>query len=883
MDTAVQTFEPTPEPSPRPSANAPQLRTLLLTDLVDSTGLVERLGDAPASDLFRAHDHLVLKLQQQWRGRLIDRSDGMLLLFERPIDGLGFALDYTRGLIVLGGERDIELRARIGLHVGEVLTWRNSEEAVSVGAKPVEVEGLAKPMAARLMTTARPGQILLSSVAEPLAHRAARELGERGLHLAWKSWDRWRFKGVPEPQHIFEVGEPGIAPLRMPPDSPKAWRDIPLWRRPAALAAEAALLAGLALGAWFIARPEPAIAFNQRDWVVIGDLRNLTGQATLDDSLEQAFRISLEQSRHVNVLSDLKARDTLARMQRAPDTKLDRAIASEIALRDGARAVILPTVAEIGGRVRVSAEVIDPRTQTTVYTETAEGTGVASTLDSIDTVTASLRGKLGEAVKSIEKDSVPLPQVTTKNLDALRAYALAEQAYARGRYDEAERFYARAAALDPNFALAQMGQMRVKYAKSDTPAAAIHLRKAQELRNHLAPREALYLDAWAARFDLSASATDRWQELARLYPDYVQAQTNAAMWLVAENRFDEALKHASAALRSPNVLSALDYDTSGRAYLALGQYAKAGHSFDNAIARGYDGSLHRRLAVEAAQGNFAGASKLERKLRGDDRYAYFERISFAVDSARWNDAVRYAQAALQLVGSTTEFDARNFPMQLGVAKWLNGDVAGAREQALVAVDRSLNSLGKEFDPDAVDDASIALAASLFALRLEDGSPAKRTLAALEAKHSLMQVQSLKEQGVVLQAELLRREGRPKDSMALLRPLLVGNEHYQTRRALLLAYLDAGDLKRALEQARWLQQKRGFAYAEQMCGFCVQALNVADSNLAVLSEAEILRALGRHAEADKALERFDRRWPVESLPDHLRSRRANVSASKVGVL
>ena len=35
-------------------ASAPQVRTLLLTDLCDSTQLVERLGDAPAAELF--HD-----------------------------------------------------------------------------------------------------------------------------------------------------------------------------------------------------------------------------------------------------------------------------------------------------------------------------------------------------------------------------------------------------------------------------------------------------------------------------------------------------------------------------------------------------------------------------------------------------------------------------------------------------------------------------------------------------------------------------------------------------------------------------------------------------------------------------------------------------------
>src|SRR5690606_21816366 len=341
-----------------------------------------------------------------------------------------------------------------GLHVGEVLTWRNSDDAVSHGAKPLEVEGLAKPMAGRLMTLARPGQILLSATAEPLAHRAARELGERGEQLLWKSWGRWRFKGVPQGQEVHEVGEPGIAPLRPPrQDRGKAWRDIPLWRRPSALAAELLLVAGLVAGGWFLARPQPAIAFAERDWVVVADLRNLTGDAQLDDSLEQAFRISLEQSRYVNILSDLKARDTLVQMRREPDTELDRTVASEIALRDGARAVILPTVAAIGGRGRVSAEVIAPHTPATVYAASADGTGAASTLRSSDKVTAALRGRLGEAIQSIEKNSIELPNATTSNLDALKAYAIGRRYMGTGDAPRAQGFLERAVKLDPAFAL----------------------------------------------------------------------------------------------------------------------------------------------------------------------------------------------------------------------------------------------------------------------------------------------------------------------------------------------------------------------------------------------------------------------------------------------
>lgn len=505
-----------------PAASAPQVRTLLLTDLVDSTQLVERLGDAPAAALFRAHDRLVLELQQRWRGRLIDRSDGLLLLFERPIDGLGFALDYMRGLRDLGRQMQLKspLLARAGLHVGEVLLWENSPDAVQLGAKPLEVEGLAKPLAGRLMALARPGQILLSATAEPLAHRAARELGERGELLVWKSYGRWRFKGVPEAQEVHEVGEPGLAPLRMPAHTPKAWRDIPLWRRPVALAAEALLLVAMLTAAWFLTRPQPAIAFGERDWVVVGDLRNLTGDARLGDALDQAFRISLEQSRYVNVLSELKVRDTLQRMQRKPDTQVDRMLGSEIALRDGARALLLPTVAEVGGRLRVSAEVIDPHTQATVYAVSADGKGVESALGSVDEVSAQLRAKLGEALQNVQKTSVPLPNVATPSLDALKAFAVARRVVATtGDREQVLGLYRRALQLDPKFALAHADMARFYTQLGEIEAARDEWRKALAIPDRLSPQERLMVELMLAQNDGPDAYFRKVDQYLALYPD----------------------------------------------------------------------------------------------------------------------------------------------------------------------------------------------------------------------------------------------------------------------------------------------------------------------------------------------------------------------------
>src|SRR5690606_36833667 len=339
-------------------------------------------------------------------------------------------------------------------------------------------------------------------------------------------------------------------PLRAPQQNrAKAWRDIPLWRRPAALAAELLLVAGLAGGTWFMTRPQPAIAFAERDWVVVADLRNLTGDAMLDDSLEQAFRISLEQSRYVNVLSDLKARETLERMQRKPGTLLDRAIASEIALRDGARAVILPTVAEVGGRVRVSAEVIDPHTQMTVYAASADGSGAASTLDSIDKVTAELRARLGEALVAVEKNSLPLPLATTANLDALKAFAVGRKYSAAGDSKQAIAYYERAIELDPDFALAMVAAGAAHaHALGDVPAARRMYARALALRDRLGPRDSLKLEAAVARLGPAGPAMEKTNQLLQLYPDELGAHlVLGQMELWERNDLARAMQHARAA------------------------------------------------------------------------------------------------------------------------------------------------------------------------------------------------------------------------------------------------------------------------------------------------------------------------------------------------
>ncbi|MEQ4576143.1 MAG: putative peptide modification system cyclase [Gammaproteobacteria bacterium] len=818
----------------QPRLDAPKLRTLLLTDLCGSTELVEKLGDSAAAELFREHDHLVLKLQRQWRGRLIDRSDGMLLLFERPLEGLGFALDYARGLRELGKAHGIRLQARAGLHVGEVLTWRNSEEAVSIGAKPVEVEGLAKPMAARLMMLARPDQILLSAVAESLTRRAARELGERGERLLWKSHGRWRFKGVPMAQEVHEVGEIGIAPLRSPRNSPKAWRDVPLWRRPMALAAEVAAVAAICVVAWFATQPEPAIAFAERDWVVVADMRNLTGESVLDDSLEQAFRISLEQSRYVNVLSDLKIRQTLALMRRDPNASvLDRQLASEVALRDGARAVILPTVASVAGQTHFSIEVVDPHSQATVYVVNERNDG-SDMLASLDRLSHGLREKLGEAMRDIDR-SAPLPKVATSNFDALRAYALASKHYARRQFAEARQYFQQSINLDPGFALAYLGVMRTYLSTADNQAALPYLEKAKELRASLPPRDALYLDAWTAELEGQPwkEARAKWDMLAQMYPDYFAGPAQSAWLDFGNGYFASARRKTRQFDASQNPLRDIAFELRGRALLAEEKYGEARQAFLQAEQLGGYGPNRRHAAALAAAGDYPAALAMLDGLKLDESLTNgFEMMAIPFDAGRLDrarDAARKIYAATDDAPPILRYGLRVSALSILQA---SGSKEEVRPTLLPLVEEILQAAGTDRNGSRDDLAMMAMAAIRLAQRDGQRIPS-RAFALVERLADESASPPLSNMLAVLQAEQLRLQGKPGEAVELLEEAgSKGNPDFLQRHvAMRDALRDQGRMEEAAKENRWLGGRRGLAYMEPYGALVLQGMNVSDVALA----------------------------------------------------
>lgn len=130
----------------RPEEPERSLLTLLFTDIVDSTGTAERLGDESWHTLLVRHHAIVRSQLATFRGREIDKAgDGFFATFDRPSRAVACAHAIRSALAAIG----IEIRA--GVHIGECET---------VGA---QVSGVAVHVAARVASIAQPGEILVSS------------------------------------------------------------------------------------------------------------------------------------------------------------------------------------------------------------------------------------------------------------------------------------------------------------------------------------------------------------------------------------------------------------------------------------------------------------------------------------------------------------------------------------------------------------------------------------------------------------------------------------------------------------------------------------------------------------------------------------------------
>ncbi len=205
------------------------LTTVLLTDIVGSTEHAAELGDSRWRDLVQSHHSLVRAALRRHGGRELDTAgDGFFAVFDAPAAAVDCALDLFVKI------REIGLELRAGVHVGEV---------EQIGRK---VGGISVPIAARIMSIAAPGEVLVSQTVRDLAAGSGLRFDDRGTHP---------LRGVPGEWHLYVVSRTGerdgeatdiTAGAARRAAAVRTARSRSIWRRyPRTSAAVATVLAGV--------------------------------------------------------------------------------------------------------------------------------------------------------------------------------------------------------------------------------------------------------------------------------------------------------------------------------------------------------------------------------------------------------------------------------------------------------------------------------------------------------------------------------------------------------------------------------------------------------------------------------------------------------------
>ncbi len=288
---------PLPSPVPREPAAATYPDSWSATEVASGVSIKSLLRITPHEDAHLAdHERLAADLLPGSGGVEISEDDGTLLVFERSAAAVAFAAAYQQALAVQRRETGDDLRARIGIHLGEILENGTSAEAT------------ARTIVTRTAALGRPGQILMTQGACGMARRALDADSDVG-ELAWTRHGSYRLPGVRETVRVHEV-RPAGAPALPPPPAPA--RRLGALRRamPAALVLAAVAFASLAAMSWSPRRPAEAPAVVGSPTVAVKELSNLSGSpesAWLVRAIDELLTLHLTAGEPLRLVADAGA------------------------------------------------------------------------------------------------------------------------------------------------------------------------------------------------------------------------------------------------------------------------------------------------------------------------------------------------------------------------------------------------------------------------------------------------------------------------------------------------------------------------------------------------------------------------------------------------
>ncbi|HXY25317.1 MAG TPA: protein kinase [Candidatus Acidoferrum sp.] len=334
----------------------------------------------------------------------------------------------------------------------------------------------------------------------------------------------------------------------------------PLWQRivtsvrsrPLAAISSGLGVAAVAIVLWWLFGARPVLSFSPRDFLIISDFDNQTGDPLFDRSLLTALSVSVEQSAHVNIVPPSRLADSLRRMGKKPGDKIDEATGRQICIREAIHALLVPAISRAGQQYALSARLINPQTGLSAWSHIEMANGQNEILPALGRLAIQVRHGLGESRFATQKKDRPLPQVTTPSLSALKMYVDGQGLWHEGDYQQAMQRWKSALQADPDFAMAHVavGNALYSYIFNDPVEGKKHYERALQLVDRTTDRERLFVSAMFANSQNHfAEALQLLQEYLQEYPGDGSVRFSLAHLLRDNDRCPEAIDQYKEVLR----------------------------------------------------------------------------------------------------------------------------------------------------------------------------------------------------------------------------------------------------------------------------------------------------------------------------------------------
>ncbi len=467
----------------------------------------------------------------------------------------------------------------------------------------------------------------------------------------------------------------------------------PASRRRWLLAAMALVLAAVATGGAFF-YSHRANALTEKDFILLTDFTNTTGDSVFDGTLKQALAVQLEQSPFLNVYPQERVREALRYAGRSPDDRVTVPVARDICQREAIKAILTGSISSMGSNYVVSLEALNCRTGDTIARQQAEAASKEKVLQALGTAAKEIRGPLGETVTSIEHFNAPIEQATTSSLDAMKAYAMADEKRAREGDLPSLPFYQHAAELDLNFAMAYARVGAIYANLGEFRLAEENSQKAYDLRERTSEQEKFYITAHYLQSVTGEvpKEIENYELWIQTYPRDYPPRNNIAIAYAQTGEFQKALAQALEALRlAPNDI--LPYTNVIGGYLRLNQLEEAKAIYKQAIEKKLDtvGLHNQRFTIAYLEGD---AQEMDRQAawaagKTQESTILLQESQVAASRGRLKKSRELSQQAFD--------SAKKFNLQSGAASvagvravvenWM-GDPAAARLWSTQALDLS---------------------------------------------------------------------------------------------------------------------------------------------------------------------------------------------------